>query len=69
MKIGTGLIQHEAKSSALLASRPRLRATFPIVHERKRCFHWFSVIYGAIQKRFCTGGWRDNWSQIVQQST
>ena len=38
-----------AKPSALLVSRPRPRAIFPIVHERKRCFNWFSVIYGAIQ--------------------
>ncbi len=44
-----GRIKHEAKPSALLVSRPRPRAIFPIVHERKRCFNWFSVIYGAIQ--------------------
>ena len=43
-----GLIKHEAEPSALLASRSRPMAIFPIVHERKRCFNWFSVIYGAI---------------------
>ena len=39
-----GRIKHEAKPSALLTSRPRPRAIFPVVHERKRCFNWFSVI-------------------------
>ena len=43
-------IEHEAKLSALLASRPRPSAIFPVVLKRMWCFNWFSVMYGAIQK-------------------
>ena len=30
---------------AILASRPNLRAIFPIVNERKRYFNWFIATY------------------------
>ena len=37
------LIQHEAKPSAVLASRHAPSAIFPALHERDRCFNWFIV--------------------------
>ena len=69
-----GQIKHVAKPSALLASRPRSRAIFPVVH--KRCFNWFSVIYEAFKStivltfEFRAGDWRDMvfvCLQIVKQ--